>query len=156
MQKVQNLCRTSFDTEYECMNVRLHCPHFSLLLSASASINSQWHSIASTVLLGPVSANQWSELFTGLCLNWMMFLEGRLKFARQDATPPLLSYVWLCSHHPSVSFLLSAVLSALLNLAKEEIQGKGLVHVPMEVSKGVCLLDQLQTPTLLNIHNNAK
>lgn len=125
-QKVKNLCTTLFVMEYKCMNVRLHCPCFSLALSATARINSQWHSTASAVLLGPVSSNQWSELFTGFCLDWMMFLEGKLKFTRRDATPPLLSYVWPCSHHPSVSSVLPAVHSALLNLAMEAKQDKGL------------------------------
>lgn len=110
---------------------------FFLFLSATARINSQWHSI---VLLGPVSANQWSELFAGFCLAWVTFLEGKLKFARQDATPPLLLYVWPCSHHPSVSFVLPAAPSALLSLAIEKIQGKS--------SKCVCKWSLFTAPIM--------
>lgn len=105
---------------YEC---QMHCPCFSLLLSTIARINSQWRSIASAVLLGLVSTNQWSELFAGFCIGWVTCLEGKLKFALQDATTPLLSYVW-----PSLALtirlcppVLPAVLSAL---ATEEIQAK--------------------------------
>lgn len=112
----------------ECMNVRLHCPCFTLLLSTIARINSQWHSIASAALLELVSANQWSELFAGFCSGWVTCLEGKLKFALQDATtpPPLVCLTFSCSHHPSVSSILPAVLSALLSLATEDIQADGL------------------------------
>lgn len=127
--------------------------HDSLLLSTTARINSQWHSIASAVLLGPVSANQWSELFAGFCIGWVMCLEGKLKFA---PPPPLVCLTLSCSHHPSVSSVLPAVLSAPLSLATEEVQAKGLKCVcgHIKLSKGNYLSDQSQILTLVRLHQN--
>ena len=70
----------------------------SMFLFALVNQDSQWHSIANAVLLWPVllwlvSANQLSELFAGFCIGWVTCLEGKLKFALQNATPPTLSYV---------------------------------------------------------------
>lgn len=116
--------------EKECMNVKLHRPCLSLLLSTR--INSQWHSIASAVLLWPVllwpvSVNQLSELFAGFCIGWVTCLEGKLKFALKNATLPLLlCLTFSCSHHPSVSSVFACCTFCPAKLGNRGNTGQGL------------------------------
>lgn len=71
--------------------------------------------------VGPVLANQWSELFAGFGIGWVTWLDGTL---------PLLPNVWpSLTLTISLSSVLSAVFSARVSSATAQIRAKGLTCV---------------------------